>query len=91
MAQINTATHQNTSSSRWSVIALSFNHSHFAVFRAANQLTPSQIIAKINIQIEFISFGSLNLIIAFFIMKKLPTTSINTVINAHRIEYLAYP
>ena len=91
IAQINTAAHQNTSSNKCNVIALSFNQSHLAVFHAANQLAISQITARINIQIEFTSFGSLNLSIACFMINMLHITNINTVIKAHSIEYLAYP
>jgi hypothetical protein len=72
-------------------MAFSFIHFHLAVFRAAYPFIINQITAKISIQIEFISFGSENLSIAFFIIKKLQNTRINTVINAHKIEYLAYP
>jgi hypothetical protein len=88
--QTSTAAHPSTSSSRCNVIALSFNHSHLAVFHAANQFIPSHITAKISIHTEFISLGLLNLAIAFFKMKKLPIIKINTVINAHNIENLAY-
>jgi hypothetical protein len=91
MAQISTAAHQSISSNKCKVIALSFIHFHFAVFRAAYPFIKSQITAKISIQIEFISFGSENLSIEFFIIKTLPITSINTVINAPKMEYLAYP
>ena len=71
-------------------MALSFNHSHLAVFRAANQFIKSPITAKINIPAEFISLGLLNLAIAFFKMKKLPIIKIKTVIKAPNIENLAY-
>ena len=90
MAQINTVAHQRTSSNKCKVMALSFIHFHFAVFRAAYPFIISQITARINIQIELISFGSENLSIAFFIIRKLPITRISTVINAPNIEYLAY-
>ncbi len=90
MAQISTADHQSTSSNKCKVIAFSFIHFHFAVFRAAYPFMVNHSIAKINIQIEFISFGSENLSIAFFIIKKLQIMRINTVIRAHNIEYLAY-
>ena len=91
MAQINTAAHQSTSSNKCRVMALSFIHFHFAVFRAAYPFIISQITAKIIIQIELISFGSENLSIAFFIIKKLQTINIITVISAPKIENLAYP
>ena len=90
MAHINTAAHQRTSSKRWRVIAFSFNQFHLAVLYAANQFISKPIIANINIQIEFTSFGSENLSIAFLIIKMLPVIKIITVIKAHNIENLAY-
>jgi hypothetical protein len=72
------------------VIAFSFNHSHLAVFRAANPFIPSHNTARISIHTEFISLGSENLCMAFFSMKKLPIIKISTVIKAPNIENLAY-
>ena len=50
----------------------------------------SQITDKMSIQTELISLGSENLSIAFLMINTLQTIKITTVINAHKIEYLAY-